>query len=594
MSHRAFADLIDYEEFWDDARQVDPGAVGRRIPRFQLPDPMQGDPTAWFLGPRGENFELFAQLILDAMSSNKTFRLDFHPEDATVITESMKARAEYRAGVDSIRQALNELLSDLRDHTTPYYSWRYQGHMLWDTTIPSLVGYFATMLHNPNNVTVQASPLTTLLEQQVGWDLCAMLGFPFGTSVPDPHGHLTSGGTVANIEATWSARELRYLPLVVRDLLTEPASGPLYWLEKKEAVTASYMGEEKSIVDLSEWELLNLSQDDVLDLPRQILCLGPPRVPGDRSQPRWTERAVWELLLKNSVNWLGLLAFHHRYLVGDDVPPIGPPVVFTPASKHYSWPKAMALLGGGSGPSSVMDIKVDRSGRMDIEDLERNLNRARAAWRPTLLVVGVAGSTEESSVDDIGAILDMRCRFRQEGYEFNVHIDAAWGGYFLSSIRKDFDDPGRHDKLGLDKFFDPAAWSYRLDKEAGRFEVHDLPGSGRAELGNDCSPDRLDTERKEAPKPVDEMTEGRDKPAYPVFLSQYVVDAFRMIADADSATVDPHKTGYMPEPSATATGICVVSSPMARQLSEPARTPPLSANTVSRVPSLVRRLLRSM
>ena len=33
------------------------------------------------------------------------------------------------------------------------------------------------MLYNPNNVAPEASPLTTLIEYEVGQDLCEMLGY---------------------------------------------------------------------------------------------------------------------------------------------------------------------------------------------------------------------------------------------------------------------------------------------------------------------------------------------------------------------------------------------------------------------------------
>jgi hypothetical protein len=29
------------------------------------------------------------------------------------------------------------------------FSMRYQGHMVWELTLPSILGYFATMLYNP-------------------------------------------------------------------------------------------------------------------------------------------------------------------------------------------------------------------------------------------------------------------------------------------------------------------------------------------------------------------------------------------------------------------------------------------------------------
>jgi hypothetical protein len=43
--------------------------------------------------------------------------------------------------------------------------------MTSDLTMASLIGYFATMLYNPNNVAAEASPVTTRLELEVASQL---------------------------------------------------------------------------------------------------------------------------------------------------------------------------------------------------------------------------------------------------------------------------------------------------------------------------------------------------------------------------------------------------------------------------------------
>jgi glutamate/tyrosine decarboxylase-like PLP-dependent enzyme len=53
--------------------------------------------------------------------------------------------------------------------------------------------------------------VTTLLETEVGEDLCKMLRFPSHLDIPyytGPHAwsHITSCGSVANFEAAWAAR----------------------------------------------------------------------------------------------------------------------------------------------------------------------------------------------------------------------------------------------------------------------------------------------------------------------------------------------------------------------------------------------------
>jgi glutamate/tyrosine decarboxylase-like PLP-dependent enzyme len=44
--------------------------------------------------------------------------------------------------------------------------------------------------------------------------------------------------------------------------------------------------------------------------------------------------------------------------------PLEQPLTFVPATKHYSWPKAAALLGLGQG--NQQDVSVDELGRMDV------------------------------------------------------------------------------------------------------------------------------------------------------------------------------------------------------------------------------------
>lgn len=82
--------------------------------------------------------------------------------------------------------------------------------MCMDLTMPALLGYFMTMLYNPNNVTLEASPFTTKVELEVGQQLCKMFGYlteeskPWSSlDIPESWGHITCDGTVANLESIW-------------------------------------------------------------------------------------------------------------------------------------------------------------------------------------------------------------------------------------------------------------------------------------------------------------------------------------------------------------------------------------------------------
>jgi glutamate/tyrosine decarboxylase-like PLP-dependent enzyme len=65
----------------------------------------------------------------------------------------------------------------------------------------SIVGYVTAMLINPNNHALDGGPATARMERDVVAQLATMFGY-------DEHlGHLTSSGTIANLEALFVARE---------------------------------------------------------------------------------------------------------------------------------------------------------------------------------------------------------------------------------------------------------------------------------------------------------------------------------------------------------------------------------------------------
>ena len=73
-----------------------------------------------------------------------------------------------------------------------------------DLSMPALLGYFMTMIYNPNNVSIEASPFTTVAEMTTGDDLCRMFGYnvdPDNKDLPLAWGHIVCGGTVANLES---------------------------------------------------------------------------------------------------------------------------------------------------------------------------------------------------------------------------------------------------------------------------------------------------------------------------------------------------------------------------------------------------------
>lgn len=427
---------------------------------------------AWFLGTKAENADEFERLIVEAIRDQAFWRRNFHPGDPNHVTEQIKRQPEYLQAMDTLKESYRSLLAFLKK-SVPFFSPRYQGHMLWDMTMPSILGYFATMLYNPNNVAFEASTATTILEILVGDDLCRMLGY----SIPDetaiengairPWGHITCGGTVANIEAIWSARNLKFYPIALQAALkNEPSLATA-----KDINIPLPTGGSKPLIELDNWSLLNLKGDDILALPARLT-----------KDYQITSDIITKVLSKYSLQNLGLQDFSRHFL--SDIE--SSPVFLVPATKHYSFPKAAAVLGIGA--SNVIDVPVDEDARMSMAELEQILNNCLTERRPVYTVVAVIGSTEESAVDPLKDILALREEFRSRGLEFTVHADAAWGGYFASIIREDNSD---------------------------------LP-----ELAN----------TKEILNPE-------------LAFSSFVTEQFSILGNADSITVDPHKSGYIPYPA---------------------------------------------
>ncbi len=90
----------------------------------------------------------------------------------------------------------------MEDHY-PFFHPRYAGQMLKPPNPVAAAGYLAAMLINPNNHALDGGPGTSALELEVMAALAGMLALPEHTL-----GHLTSSGTIANLEALWVAREL--------------------------------------------------------------------------------------------------------------------------------------------------------------------------------------------------------------------------------------------------------------------------------------------------------------------------------------------------------------------------------------------------
>jgi glutamate/tyrosine decarboxylase-like PLP-dependent enzyme len=102
---------------------------------------------------------------------------------------------------EQFAEAFAEFTERLADNY-PFFHPRYAGQMLKPPHPAAVAGYLAAMLVNPNNHALDGGPATARMEREVVQQLADMFGL--ATHL----GHLTTSGTVANLEALFVAREL--------------------------------------------------------------------------------------------------------------------------------------------------------------------------------------------------------------------------------------------------------------------------------------------------------------------------------------------------------------------------------------------------
>lgn len=101
---------------------------------------------------------------------------------------------------------LDEELAGLVDRLSRHYPFHepfYVGQMLKPPHPAAWLAYALAMTINPNNHALDGGPEASFMEKEVIGKMLDMVGFP-DTAL----GHLTSSGTIANLEALWVAREL--------------------------------------------------------------------------------------------------------------------------------------------------------------------------------------------------------------------------------------------------------------------------------------------------------------------------------------------------------------------------------------------------
>jgi glutamate/tyrosine decarboxylase-like PLP-dependent enzyme len=130
------------------------------------------------------------------------------------LSGAVEAIAEWQEGFGPFQADPSMLVSDERFTSVfaeltgrlrgnyPFFHPSYAGQMLKPAHPAAVAGYLAAMLINPNNHALDGGPATGQMEKEAVALLAAMFGL-------DTHlGHLTTSGTIANLEALYVAREI--------------------------------------------------------------------------------------------------------------------------------------------------------------------------------------------------------------------------------------------------------------------------------------------------------------------------------------------------------------------------------------------------
>ena len=112
----------------------------------------------------------------------------------SLATESVELEPAQAAALGAVAERLA--------NTYPYGDPHYVGQMLKPPHPLAWAAYATAMLLNPNNHALDGGPATAEMEREAIAAIAAMFGYR------EHIGHLTSSGTIANLEALWVAREL--------------------------------------------------------------------------------------------------------------------------------------------------------------------------------------------------------------------------------------------------------------------------------------------------------------------------------------------------------------------------------------------------
>lgn len=113
-------------------------------------------------------------------------------------------------------------------------------------------------------------------------------------------------------------------------------------------------------------------------------------------------------------------------------------IILAPKTQHYSLQKAANLLGIGT--NYIIPVEIDENCRMDLNHLYKNMNFYHKNNYRIISVVGIMGTTESGSIDNLNEIhkyvrsFEESTKHEKQPQNIWLHLDAAYGlPYILSN-----------------------------------------------------------------------------------------------------------------------------------------------------------------
>ncbi len=136
-------------------------------------------------------YEAYLPILQASLRKLDDWRTHFGQEELVGYTETPQ--------INSIVEKLQERL----EGNYPFHHPQYAGQMLKPPHPLAWISYALSMTINPNNHALDGGPPTSEMEKEAVAQLAEMVGYG-----EEYLGHLTSGGTIANLEALFIAREM--------------------------------------------------------------------------------------------------------------------------------------------------------------------------------------------------------------------------------------------------------------------------------------------------------------------------------------------------------------------------------------------------